>query len=278
MSKIFSFASWNVEHFGNDPARIERAIAFLANADPNGGGPPDIFAIYEVEGRQVFRALVNHFPSHSFFITEADISQNILVGFRCGMRCFVTQREDLTAGVPTLRPGALATLMLDDEIYSLLFLHMKADDQPRSWGLRDNMTMHIQGLKRKLDSITPGDADANFMVLGDFNNVGMNLTFSERDFKGDEELARYSDRFKKRRLRLLPKTSEFTFSNGSQSSTQPANLDHVYAARHLNFRQFDGNAEVLVKGWPEFGTVAEQDSFIADYSDHALLYGEVHTP
>jgi hypothetical protein len=108
------------------------------------------------------------------------------------------------------------------------------------------------------------------------NNVGMNLTFSDRDFTGEEELARYTARFRGRRLRLLPKSANATFWNGSDSATPPADLDHVYASAHLRFRQFDGGAEVLVRGWPEFDTVAEQDDFIRDFSDHALLYAEIH--
>ena len=243
------------------------------------GALKDFFdrTFYEVEGKQVFQPLITHFPNYSFFITESNILQNILVGFRCDLRCFVKQREELTAGTPSLRPGALATLMFDNDVYSLLFLHMKADDKPRSWGLRDDMTMHIQRLKNALDNLATGENGSNFLVLGDFNNVGMNLPFSDRDFSQDEELQRFSSRFQNKDLRLLSKTALLTFSNGSTSPTQPANLDHVYAADHLAFRQFDGNAEILVRGWPELATAAEQDAWIADYSDHALLYGEVHT-
>jgi hypothetical protein len=50
-TKLFSVCSWNVEHFRSDPARVSRVISFLKGAD---GGPPDIpdiFALYEVEGR-----------------------------------------------------------------------------------------------------------------------------------------------------------------------------------------------------------------------------------
>ncbi len=276
MGKVFSFASWNVEHFRNNPERIDRAVEFLANADPSCGEAPDVFAIYEVEGSQVFAEIMRQMPTHSFFITEAEISQNILVGIRHGLNGFVTQREKLKSGVPSLRPGALATIQKEGVLYSILFLHLKADDRPRSWGLRDDMTLSIRSLKRKLDDLADTEEGANFLVMGDFNNVGMDLAYSNKDFSGDEELARYNSRFSSRKLRLLSKTADLTFSNGSTSATEPADLDHVYASRHLNFHRFENDAEVLVRGWPEFDTVAEQDAFIADYSDHALLYGEVH--
>ena len=47
MTKAFSVASWNIEHFKQKPesqARVDRVIAFL-NAQT-----PDVFALYEVEG------------------------------------------------------------------------------------------------------------------------------------------------------------------------------------------------------------------------------------
>lgn len=277
MPKAFSFASWNVEHFGDDPTRVDRAVDLLLNADPDGGGAPDVFAIYEVEGKQVFDAFMQKMPTHSFFITEAHILQNILVGLRNGITGFVTQREKLQSGMPTLRPGMLATISVNQTQYSLLFLHLKADDAPRSWGLRDHMSTKIQSLKNALDGKANVPDGANFLVMGDFNNVGMDVTFSDRDFTQDEEMERYVKRFTGKKLRLLNKTANLTFSNGSGSSTPPANLDHVFASKHLKFKKFAGGAEVAVRGWPELPTVAAQDKFIADLSDHALLYGEVHT-
>ena len=58
MAKAFSVASWNVEHFKNtsasDPARIKRVTEFISGKD---GGPtsvPDIFALFEVEGKDIY--------------------------------------------------------------------------------------------------------------------------------------------------------------------------------------------------------------------------------
>ena len=54
MAKAFSVASWNVEHLGDKgpAARIARVIDFL-NAQK-----PDVLAVYEVEGKDVWRELM----------------------------------------------------------------------------------------------------------------------------------------------------------------------------------------------------------------------------
>jgi hypothetical protein len=41
--------------------------------------------------------------------------------------------------VSVLRPGALLTLRINNVNYPILFLHLKSKDDPRSFGLRDDM-------------------------------------------------------------------------------------------------------------------------------------------
>ncbi len=149
-----------------------------------------------MEGRQVFEAVTRLIAIHCFFISESDASRSILVAVRRDLSAFVTQRDTLQSGVDSLRPGMLATIGFADDIFSFLFLHKKADHEPRSWGLRDDMTMHILRLKRVLDKKS-ATGRANLIVTGDFNNVGMNLTYSTRDFSPAEEPMRYSDRFRR---------------------------------------------------------------------------------
>lgn len=48
MAKAFSIASWNVEHFKQDPTRVDRVIDFVAAQNP------DMLALYEVESKEVF--------------------------------------------------------------------------------------------------------------------------------------------------------------------------------------------------------------------------------
>ncbi len=67
MPKAFSVASWNVEHFKNAPSRVGAVIALLASLDP------DVFALYEVEGKDVFGELVTQMPGYQFHITESPL-------------------------------------------------------------------------------------------------------------------------------------------------------------------------------------------------------------
>jgi len=89
MAKVFSFASWNVEHFKNDLARAEENIAFLSALDP------DVFAIYEVEGGEVFFHFVNLMPTHNIFVTEDLGDMEILIGVRRALVARITQRNNL---------------------------------------------------------------------------------------------------------------------------------------------------------------------------------------
>jgi hypothetical protein len=78
-------------------------------------------------------------PEHHVFITEYPGDMNILVGCRDGTTAFVTQRNEIQSDMPTLRPGALVSVTVGGELFSILFLHLKSFDTPRSWGLRDDM-------------------------------------------------------------------------------------------------------------------------------------------
>jgi len=77
VSKAFSVASWNVEHFkskrGESPEneRVKRVISYLKNQDP------DILGIYEVTGKDVYVEVVNRFPKYTFEITEGKETQEI---------------------------------------------------------------------------------------------------------------------------------------------------------------------------------------------------------
>lgn len=270
MSTLFSFGSWNVEHFRNDRDRIRENIEFIQEADP------DVFAIYEVEGKDVFEHFVQLMPDHNFYITEGLSHMETLVGVRGGLTAFLTQRHKLKSDIPTLRPGTLVTLTIDDENYSLLFVHLKSADDPRSWGLRDDMSLRIAHLKDALDE-APGTPEegARFIVVGDFNTMGMNLTYSDKDVSWQEELARYEDRLSRSGdLELLEKTAPYTWWGGTDSYP-PSNLDHCFASENLSFQEMGDGAKVEVRGWPELEGEEEQKDWISEHSDHAMLYGEV---
>ena len=272
MAKILSFASWNVENFHGKPSRVDRVVDLLKETNP------DVFAIYEVKGKTVFPALMGKMTTHSFSITEntRQDDMEILVGIRRSIQAFVTQREEFRSKVPTLRPGALATLQKNDENYSFLFLHVKSFPDPRSWGLRDDMFKHSTSLKRKLDKVAGTGKRANFIALGDLNTMGLNAPYNDiSDLDADQELLLLDGRMKSVKMRRLSKTHEETWWNG-KSHWDPSKLDHVYVADHLKLKKFSG-AEVNVIGWPEETTTAKKKTWINQFSDHALIYGEIHS-
>lgn len=269
MVKAFSVASWNVEHFKQEPERIKRIVDFL-NCQT-----PDVFALYEVQGSEVFSSLVSQMHDYTFHITEGPQVQEILVGIRHGLTAFFTQKLEFKSGAALFRPGALLTVTIDGVHYPLLFLHTASGNNPRGLGLRDDMLVRACEFRKVLNKAGEGER-ANYIFLGDFNTMGMVYRYvKSRNISPGDELKKLAGQAKRYDMRFLKKNAPATWSNGSTSSIPPSNLDHVIAADHLEFTPF-GDAEVSVRGWPQKPTPAEQDQWIQDYSDHALLYFEVH--
>jgi hypothetical protein len=69
-----------------------------------------VFALYEIEGKQVFDALTWMMPGYTFHITERSQVQQILLGVRTRITAFFTQKTEFRSGVSLLRPGALLTV------------------------------------------------------------------------------------------------------------------------------------------------------------------------
>jgi endonuclease/exonuclease/phosphatase family metal-dependent hydrolase len=275
MKKVFSVASWNVEHFKDDKNRVARVIEFL---DAQG---PDVFGLYEVEGKEVFSTLVAKMPGYTFQITEGPESQEILVGVRKTLTAFITQKLEFKSGTTHMRPGQLVTITRDGRHYALLFLHLSSGTDPRGMGLRDDMLERAFDFRKVLDKASGGTGKARYLFLGDLNTMGMKYPF-DHGIAAETELRKwdlYAGR-KKVAMRRLVKTHDASWNNGSSSSIPPSNLDHVVASTNLRFRTFtrpDGRkAEVSVRGWVGEPTTADQDAWIAKYSDHSLLYFEVH--
>lgn len=269
MAKAFSVASWNVEHFRNEGSRPDRVIQFIEEQEP------DVFALYEVEGREVFPDLVARMPRYSFFITEGAQVQEILVGVCPHLTAFFTQRTEFKSGDTYLRPGSLLTITRDEVHYPLLFMHMRSGGDPKGLGLRDDMLARAFEFRNILDKAPGAEGAANYIFLGDLNTMGMSYRYvPQRAIKAEDEIKKVEETAKRYRMRLLSKDAPATWSNGSESSIPPSNLDHVIAADHLEFKSF-GGAEVSVRGWPKLSTASQQDRWIEDYSDHGLLYFEV---
>lgn len=272
----FSVLSWNVEFFGSRRPgessqtiqnRIERVFAELAKP----GIRADIITIYEAKGAQVIGAAQTTFPAYSWHISDGVGSQQILVGSRLP-RTFVTSRAEFSRGFNgPLRPGMLLSVDHNGDQYSLLFLHLKAAGIPIDFGVRSDQHQKVRSLRRALDNGSPG-GQARFIVAGDFNSVGLDLSFSPADISTAEENARlaamYGSRFDDMPLRT--KTHAVTFWNGPGSSDPPVDIDHVVAASNVQFAPV-GGAEVEVKGWPELATPGQQGDWIRRFSDHAIL-------
>ena len=111
MAKRFSVASWNVEHFRGDTARVQRVVDFVNKQKP------DVFGLYEVEGKTIFNTLVQTMPAYTFQITEGPETQEILVGVRKTITAFITQKIEFRAGTTHMRPGQLVTVVKNGTNY-----------------------------------------------------------------------------------------------------------------------------------------------------------------
>jgi hypothetical protein len=276
MAKAFSVASWNVEHLNSlgAPTRVSDVAEKLLELDP------DVLAIYEVEGKQVWQELMDGMPGYSFFITEGQNTQQILLGTSGRVTTFVTQKVEFRSRDAFMRPGALLSARIDGHDYTLLFLHLASMPDPRGFGLRTDMVDRAFEFKKEVVNRLSG-TERNFIFLGDLNSMGLDYVYGReeppsrkllrRRASGEDEIGRLAFVADKVGMRVLPKTHSVTWRDTRRTS----NLDHVVAAKHLTFTRFDGGAEVRVTGWPELGTKAEQLEWITRYSDHAILYFEV---
>ena len=267
MAKAFRVVSWNVEHFKGDPQRLKRVVQLLNDQNP------DVFALYEVEGKAVFTELTTKMPGYSFHITEGPQVQEILVGVKKNFTAFFTQKLAFKGGVDALRPGAIVTITLDGHNYTLLFLHTKSGNNPRGFGIRDDMLFKAVKFQSTLNKAVTGTA--HYMFLGDLNTMGMTYSYARKeDVEFENEMKRLKGHAKRRGMRILNKDEDFTWWNGPGTSLPKSNLDHVVASNHLQFKQFNG-ADVRVDGWPKESTDTKAGQWIGKFSDHGLMVFEV---
>ena len=286
MAKAFSVLSWNIEHLsGKKAARVQRVVTALRAESP------DIFGLYEIEGKDIYQDISSKMPGYSFHITEGPQTQEILLGVKGKFTAFFSQRVQFKAGNSWLRPGAMLSIKLGGKDYTLLFLHLKSLTKPVGIGLRDDQFERIFKLKKKLDKNLPANIRANLIALGDLNTMGMNYRGKKHDIPAAAELDKLDKDMQRNsiKMRRLSKTTPNTWSNGSNSSYKPSNLDHVIASDHMAFKFWNnkqpknekpadcppGKSEVDVRGWVDETTIAKQDKWIRDHSDHSYLFFEV---
>lgn len=272
--------AWNIEHFSGHEAqdarapakranRLKEVIAFIEHEKP------DIFGISEVTSGFVYESMVKAFPRHTFHITTGNQSQEILIGVRDGLGSFFTQKDEFKRNNIYLRPGALLTVHEDNVHVPILFVHLKSLPDPEGFGLRDAMLERIYALKNALDKAAvklqgvPG-AKANFIVLGDYNTMGLDYFRKDHDIPMEREIAVMTERMKTRKMRKPVTSHPHTFFNGSGSTLPPSELDHVFVAQHVTLDDSKGY-EVEIGGWAKLATAAERDDWIERFSDHAPL-------
>ena len=277
---------WNVEHFNGKGGmdsnnqegrknRVTDVIKLIKKAEV------DIFGLSEVESGDVYDRITAEFPNYTFHVTEGRQSQEILIGVRSEFTAFFTQRTEFKRSNPYLRPGALLTLRKGDIHIPILFIHLKSTSSPEGFGLRDAMFDKVMELKRALDKkaeMANAGSSANLIVVGDMNTMGMDYAGQEHDISESEEIKQMTSSFGKLKLKARSKSHRYTFNNGSKSKFKPAELDHVFAAEHLEFVRDSNDAEVEVLGWAKKGSKSEQDEWIERYSDHAPLLFTLCTP
>jgi len=267
VTKAFSVASWNVKKFKSIHARVDLAISYLKKQDP------DIFALYELYGKDVFSELVKQFPGYSFQITEGKRSQQILLGIRNSLDSFITQKLEFSSGSTTICPGLLATIIHEGSLYPMLFMNIDSSPTAQGIGQRHEMILRAFKYREKLDKLAweQGDAKVNYIFLGDFEIMGMDQTY-ETGIDPETELRKWDEvECKKYNMRRLKKSHDLTYM--SCDGNGQGDYDHVYAAEHLTFTKF-GDFEVGVRGWvsePE----DKQKEWREKYSVHSLLYFEV---
>jgi len=283
MQKIFSITSWNVEHFKDEPERVKRVASFINGQN---GGPqqvPEIFALYEVEGKDIYQEFMEQFPDHRFHLTEGKQTQEIFIGVHRKFQTFSTQRLEFKTGNDYLRPGLLLTVHVNNTPYPILFLHIKSGANTEDFGLRDAAFTNAFNLKKALDNAVGGKS--NFIFLGDMNTMGIDdpVPYSKvMDFSSEEEITRIGKWAKRRKMKLLTKDKtlidgiekEVSWYNGS-SGYEPTNLDHVIVSDQMEVRDQAGSkGNVSVLGWPKLPE-ADRAAWFSKYSDHAMLYFEV---
>ncbi len=149
MAKAFSIVSWNVEDFKPDPNCVDRVIDFLAAQNP------DVLALYEVESKEIFASVTAKFPGYTFQITEGEESQAILGGVRAFLSACFSPKLEFKSGATSMRPGLLATVGMAGKSYCFSFLHLVPSNEPRGFGLRDDMTTRVIKFRKALDAARP---------------------------------------------------------------------------------------------------------------------------
>jgi hypothetical protein len=109
---------------------------------------------------------MNGMTNYSFFITEGQNTQQILLGHGPGVCVFVTQKIEFRSRDAFMRPGALLSVRHAGHDYTLLVFHLASMPDPRGFGLRQDMIDRAFKFKAEIVDQQP-PAERNFILLGD---------------------------------------------------------------------------------------------------------------
>lgn len=271
----FSLLSWNVEHFRGGDERVKIVAKHIQKHDP------DVFGLFEVENLDVLELIRNYFPDYNFNITDGPETQEILVGYRKGKfsQVIFTQKREFDAFNPSLRPGALLSLVIADEFYNILFLHTDSGTSAPDFGNRAEMFEKIWNMKKAIDKKSAAsNSVGRLIVLGDLNTMGLQYPgtrVADRLLTEEAEIQSIGNFAAKFDMSLPTKEFDKTYTNGRLKS----NLDHVLISASINLKQLGvkDNADpfqVAVSGWQQLQG-QERKTFIDSISDHCALYLEI---
>lgn len=265
-----SVFSWNVENFRLGKKDVGRVVGHVKWYDP------DVFALLEVVGPNVYNQIAEKFPTHTFHMTYGRQSQEILVGVRKTLSAFFSQKTEFKSGNAYLRLGALITVKVGSKTYNLLFLHTKSSPKPVGLGLRDDMFSRAFKLKRRLDKLVPGNA--KFIFCGDLNTMGMKYPY-QKSINYETEFKKLERDAARAKMRVLDKSHNATWTDANRR-IHDSNLDHVVASKSVDITRWDFGdgvqGEVQVDGWNAFANGSNDwRSFVKNVSDHCSLYFEI---
>jgi hypothetical protein len=270
MATLFSILSWNIKHFRDSPARVQAVGGYLKK------WKPDIFGLFEVEGKEVYPMMVTEFPQYALFITEGQQSQEILVACRKTFQSITfQQKREFDAGNPHLRPGALLSFIRNDQLCGALFLHTDSGTDAVGFGNRAEIFRHAFNLKRTIDK---SQGNGRLIILGDLNTMGLQYprqVKSQTRVESTMEIFNLEEEATKVKMTVLSKEEDATWLGSKGKS----NLDHIIASTALKFTTYGAAAkpyQVRIDGWAKLAG-AERTAYLKNISDHCLLYAKVTT-
>ncbi|MFS8184371.1 endonuclease/exonuclease/phosphatase family protein [Pseudovibrio denitrificans] len=256
---------WNVENYsGSDEVRSRRVLEHIRENDP------DVLGFSEIKDKAALRSLLQEgLYDYDFGITDGVEGIELLAGWKRGMfgQALFTQRREFKAGNKYLRPGSLLSLKRDGRFFNFLFLHTDSGTQDKDYRNRQVMFKKIWKLRNRLNEIE--NANAHFVVMGDFNTMGRDAAEYPK-VSAEDEINGLAEDARRVGMTLLDKSESYTWArlNAAGSFSLRSDLDHVLVSDSLKVLE---GGKALVRGWVDVNTSEERKLFINEVSDHCSV-------